>query len=46
MPKLLGKKVSDAAKQTLGAKADVETLLRIEIATEEVRQSQIEKIFE
>ena len=39
------KKVSDAARQTLGAKADVETLLRIEKATEEVRQSQIEKMF-
>jgi len=44
--KSVEKKVSDAAKQTLGAKADVETLLRIEMATEEVRQSQIEKIFE
>jgi len=39
-------KVSDAAHQTLGSKADVETLLRIEKATEEIRQSQIEKIFE
>jgi hypothetical protein len=39
------KKVSDAARQTLGAKADVETLLRIEKATEEVRQSQIENMF-
>jgi hypothetical protein len=40
------KKVSDAARQTLGAKADVETLLKIEKATEEIRLSQIEKIFE
>ncbi len=39
-------KVSDAARQTLGSKADVETLVRIEKATEEIRQSQIEKIFE
>jgi len=39
------KKVSDAARQTLGAKADVEALLRIEKATEEIRQSRIEKIF-
>ena len=43
--KYVEKKVSDAARQTLGAKADVATLLRIEKATEEVRQSQIEKIF-
>jgi hypothetical protein len=43
--KSVEKKVSDAARQTLGAKADVETLLRIEKATEEVRQSQIEMIF-
>ena len=40
------KKVSDAARQTLGSKADVEVLLRIEKATEEIRQSQIEKIFQ
>ncbi len=40
------KKVSDAARLTLGSKADVETLLRIEKATEEIRRSQIEKIFE
>ncbi|MBT8363093.1 MAG: NF038143 family protein [Deltaproteobacteria bacterium] len=32
------KKVSDAARQTLGSKADVESLLRIEKATEEIRQ--------
>jgi hypothetical protein len=40
------KKVSDAARQTLGSKADLDVLLRIEKATEEIRQSQIEKIFE
>jgi hypothetical protein len=40
------KKVSDAARLTLGSKSDVETLLRIEKATEEIRRSQIEKIFE
>ena len=40
------KKVSDAARQTLGSKADVDALLRIEKATEEIRQSRIEKIFE
>ena len=40
------KKVSDAACQTLGAKADVNTLRSIEKMTEEIRQSQIEKIFE
>jgi len=39
-------KVSDAARQTLGSKADVDALLRIERATEEIRQSQIEKIFQ
>ena len=39
------KKVSDAARQTLGAKADMSTLLRIEKATEEIRQAQIDKIF-
>ncbi len=39
------KKVSDAARQTLGSKADIDTLLRIENATEEIRQSQIERIF-
>ena len=39
------KKVSDAARQTLGTKADVETLLRIESATEDIRRSRIEKIF-
>ena len=40
------KKVSDAARQTLGSKADIDTLLKIEKATEEIRQSQIERIFE
>ncbi len=39
------KKVSDAARQTLGSKADVETLLRIEKVTEEIRLSQLGKIF-
>ncbi len=39
-------KVSAAARQTLGSKADVNALLRIEKVTEEIRQSQIEKIFE
>jgi hypothetical protein len=38
-------KVSDAARRTLGTKADVKTLLRIELAIEEVRQTQIDKIF-
>ena len=38
-------KVVDAARQTLGSKADVDALVRIENATEEIRQSQIEKIF-
>ena len=40
------KKVSDAARQTLGPKADVAALLQIENVTEKIRQSQIEKIFE
>ena len=39
-------KVVDAARQTLGSKADMNALLRIESATEEIRQSQIAKIFE
>jgi hypothetical protein len=39
------KKVSDAARQTLGSKADVDALLRIEKTTEEIRQARIEKIF-
>jgi len=39
------KKVSDAARQTLGSKADVEALSRIEKATEAIRQSRINKIF-
>jgi hypothetical protein len=44
--KSIEKKVSDAARQTLGSKTDVEALLRIENATENIRQSQIAKIFE
>ena len=40
------KKVSDAARQTLGSKADVGALLRIDKATEEVRQTKINKIFD
>jgi hypothetical protein len=43
---LIEKKVSDAARQTLGSKADAEALLRIENATENIRQSRIAKIFE
>jgi len=39
------KKVSDAARQTLGSKADVDALLRIEKTTEGIRQARIEKIF-
>jgi len=39
------KKVSDAARQTLGSQADVDALQRIERATEAVRQSRIETIF-
>jgi hypothetical protein len=39
------KKVSDAARQTLGAKADIDALLRIEKATEEIRLSRIGIIF-
>jgi hypothetical protein len=39
------KKVSDAARQTLGPKADVNALVRIEKNTENVRQARIEKIF-
>ena len=39
-------KVSDAARQTLGSKADLTALLKIEKATEEIRQSQIKKIFQ
>lgn len=39
------KKVSDAARQTLGSKADVDALSRIENATEESRRTRIEKIF-
>ena len=40
------KEVSDAARQTLGAKADIDTLVKIENVTEEIRQSQIKKIFQ
>ena len=43
--KSIENKVSDAARLTLGSKADMDALLRIENATEEIRQSQIEKIF-
>ncbi len=43
--KLAESKVADAARQTLGSKADMDALSRIENATEEIRQSQIEKIF-
>jgi hypothetical protein len=39
------KKVSDAARQTLGSKADVDALLRIENTTENIRQARIKKIF-
>ena len=39
-------RVSDAARQTLGSKADVDALLRIKKATREIRLSQIEKIFD
>ena len=39
-------RVSDAARLTLGSKADVDALLRIEKATREIRQTQIEKIFD
>jgi hypothetical protein len=44
--KALEKNVSDAARQTLGSKADTSALLKIEKATEDVRQSRIEKIFD
>jgi hypothetical protein len=40
------KNVSDAARQTLGSKADVGALLRIDRATEEIRQTKINKIFD
>jgi hypothetical protein len=40
------KNVSDAARQTLGSKADVGALLRIDKATEEVRQTKINNIFD
>ena len=39
------KNVTEAARQTLGARADLDALLRIENATEAVRQARIEKIF-
>ena len=39
------KNVADAARQTLGPKADIDALLRIERATQEIRQSRIETIF-
>jgi len=39
------KKVSEAARQTLGARADVDALSRIENATEDIRLARIEKIF-
>ena len=39
------KKVSGAARQTLGARADVDALSRIEKATEDIRLARIEKIF-
>jgi hypothetical protein len=44
--KALEENVSDAARQTLGSKADINALLKIEKATEEVRQSRIKKIFD
>ena len=40
------KSVSEAARHTLGSKADLNALLRIEQATEEIRQFRIEKIFD
>jgi hypothetical protein len=40
------KKVSDAARQTLGSQGDVDALVRIEKATEDIRQARIEKIFQ
>lgn len=39
------KKVSDAARQTLGPKADADALAKIEKTTEAVRQARIDKIF-
>lgn len=39
------KKVLQAARETLGTAADLETLYKIEKITEETRQIQIEKIF-
>jgi len=39
------KNVSDAARQTLGPKADAGALVRIEKTTEAVRQARIDKIF-
>ena len=40
------KNVSDAARQTLGSKADLGALVRIDKATEDVRQTRINKIFD
>jgi hypothetical protein len=40
------KSVSDAARRTLGPKADDDALLRIEKTTEGIRQARIEKIFD
>ena len=40
------KSVSDAARQTLGPKADDDALRRIEKTTEDIRQARIEKIFD
>ena len=39
------KKVSDAARQTLGSKADVKALQKIDRTTELVRQAKIDEIF-
>ncbi len=39
------KNVSEAARQTLGPKADADALARIEATTEAVRQARIEKTF-
>ncbi len=39
------KNVSNAARETLGSAANLETLLRIEKITEEIRQARINKIF-
>ena len=39
------KKVSNAAKQVLGEKADTAALSKIEAATDRVRRAEVEKIF-